>query len=323
MNIQKSKYAFLSIVGCTAIATFASCNNKTKENGTTQSDTTAKVVEKTASIPEDDSLFVKDASGLECKWVTHGTGTQVAAVGSFADINVIFKIGDSTLVNTYEQNNHLPVTQQITAPGMKGDFMEGVAKMKAGDSAVFRMLVDTFAARAHQPKPVWAKSGDYIRWEVKVVQVMTKEQMDAEEAKKYKVQNDADDKILQAYFKSHNIKGAKKTASGLYYTVSKAGSGAHPKSGQQVTVNYTGQNLKGEKFDSNVDPSFNHVEPFSFPLGQHSVIKGWEEAAALMNNGMKATFYLPSSMAYGAKGQGGKIGPNEILIFDIELLSFK
>ncbi len=74
---------------------------------------------------------------------------------------------------------------------------------------------------------------------------------------------------------------------------------------------------------SNEDPSFGHVEPFSFGLGQHNVIKGWDDALAIMKKGMKATFYIPSPLAYGANGPSPKIGPNAILIFDIELLSFK
>jgi len=316
------KHLTLTIAGCMALTSFVACNNKEKESDTTQETSVGKPAEAKPAAPSaDDALFEKGASGLESRWVTHGTGAA-ATEGSFAEIDVIFKVGDSMLANTPVQNGGKPVVQRIDKPSMQGDFMEGLAKMKAGDSAIFRMSLDTFSARTHQPSPPWARPGDYIRWEVKMHRIMTQSQMDAEEASKSKAQNESDDKILQAYFKSHNITGVKKTASGLYYTVSKAGSGAHPKAGQDVTVNYTGQKTNGEKFDSNVDPAFNHVQPFHFKLGARQVIRGWDEAVALMNPGMKATFYIPSSLAYGANGQG-KIGPNEILIFDIELVSFK
>src|SRR5690349_14579164 len=67
------------------------------------------------------------------------------------------------------------------------------------------------------------------------------------------------------------------TASGLQYVDQVIGSGAEPKKGQSVTVNYTGMLTDSTKFDSNVDPKFGHVEPFTFTLGVGQVIKGWDE----------------------------------------------
>ncbi|KAA5536874.1 hypothetical protein F0919_04160 [Taibaiella lutea] len=320
--MQKLKFT-LGTIGCVAMAALASCNNHSNDEAGKTNEATATMTEATVSHPAaDDSLFVKDGSGLDCKWVTHGTGTQTPALGDIAELRVVFKIGDSVLANTNVQNENKPVQQQITAPSMQGDLMSGLVKMKVGDSAVFRMLADTFFARVHQHMVPWSKPGDYIVWQVKMENIMTKAQMDAEMAKRNKGQNDIDDKKLQAYFKAHNITNAKKTASGMYYTVSKPGSGAHPKEGQSATVNYTGQNLKGEKFDSSVDPAFHHVEPYTFTIGQ-GVIQGWSQAVPLMNKGMKATFYIPSSLAYGAQQRDEKIGANEVLIFDIELLNFK
>jgi FKBP-type peptidyl-prolyl cis-trans isomerase FkpA len=325
--MQKSKFAFFGIVSCATMAAFSACNNHSKTTEVkTVVDTTPKMTAPSLSTSHssvaNDSLFVKDGSGLDCKFVTHGTGTTAPAVGDVVEVSVIFRVGDSTMANTDMQNGHKPVQQQIAAPSMKGDLMSGLMKMKAGDSAVFRILADTFFARAHQPMLGWVKPGDYLVWEVKMVNVMSKAQMEAEMAKKNKVQNDIDDKKIQAYFKAHNVKNAKKTASGMYYVVTKPGSGAHPKDGQKATVNYTGQNLKGEKFDSNVDPAFHHVQPFDFTIGS-GVIVGWSQAVPLMNKGEKATFYIPSSLAYGPQAKDAKIGANEVLIFDIELTDFK
>lgn len=320
------KKILLSLTGCALIASTSACSNASSKSDHTDSTKTATAdaqAQSQSSIIANDPGFVSDTTGLDYKWVTHGEGTQVAKVGDFGEMNVVFKIGDTTMINTMEMNNGQPVPQQFQAPNMKGDLMGGLLKMKAGDSVVFRMLMDTLATRAHQPKPAWAKPGDYAVWQIKMVSVKTKEQMEAAAKEKNKGQNIADDKLLQEYFKKNGIKNVKKTASGLYYTVAKAGVGAHPKEGQQVTVNYTGKNLAGEKFDSNVDPDFHHVEPFSFALGKHNVIAGWDEAVALMNKGMKATYYIPSSLAYGERGSGDRIPANTVLIFDIELVSFK
>jgi len=220
-------------------------------------------------------------------------------------------------------NDGQPVTQQFQAPRMKGDLMEGLLMMKAGDSMEFRMLMDTLSARTGQPKPAWAKPGDYATWNVKMVDIKTKEQMDKETAEKGAVEAKKEDSILQAYFKTKGIKNVQKTADGMYYVIHKDGTGALPKAGQTVTVNYTGRDLTGKKFDSNVDSAFHHVEPFQFALGQHHVIKGWDRGVALLKKGSKATFYIPSALAYGERGAGSQIPPNSILIFDIELLDFQ
>lgn len=311
------KYASIVLLGSALV--FASCNSFSQNK---PSDKAVSTATQPAAVTAVDKDFIQTPSGLEYKKIVSGTGTTTPKVGDFGEMHVIFKIGDSVMINTFEMNQQMPVMQQLQAPTMKGDLMEGLQTMKAGDSTVFRMLMDTLSARANQPKPSWAKAGDYATWEVKMVSVKTKQQVEAESAEKEKGQITIDDKLIQEYFKTKGIKNAKKDASGLYYVVHNPGAGASPKEGQKVTVNYSGQNLNGVKFDSNTDPAFNHVEPFSFDLGKSSVIKGWDKGVALMKKGMKATFYLPSSLGYGERGAGDKIPPNAILIFDIELVSF-
>jgi len=268
--------------------------------------------------------FTKLDGGLEYKTIIKGTDTQTARPGDFAELNVVMKIGDSVMINTLELNDGLPVKQALTAPGSKGDLMEGLLLMKAGDSTIFRMNLDTLSALSHQPRPDWVKdSHAYAVWEVKMVSLMSKEENDMAMEKAQSQQKGIDDSLILNYFKEHQISGYQKTASGLYYVVHQQGTGASPKTGETVTVNYTGKLLNGEVFDSNVDPKFQHVEPFEFPLGQHRVITGWDEGVALMKKGEKATFYIPSHLGYGQRGAPGRIAPNAILIFDIELVSFQ
>lgn len=106
------------------------------------------------------------------------------------------------------------------------------------------------------------------------------------------------------------------TESGLQYIVIAEGDGATPQPGQAVIVHYTGWFTDGNKFDSSVDSG----EPFQFPLGQGSVIPGWDEGVALMRVGDKRRFIVPSDLAYGERGHSAGIPPNTILIFDVELL---
>ena len=126
---------------------------------------------------------------------------------------------------------------------------------------------------------------------------------------------------IQAFLKTNNLVGVK-TNSGLYYVITKEGTGNSPAVGDEVNMNYTGMFLDGNKFDSNVDSAFGHVTPLKFPLGQGRVIRGWDEGIALLKNGSKATFIIPSALGYGKNGSG-KISANAILKFDVELLDFK
>ena len=110
------------------------------------------------------------------------------------------------------------------------------------------------------------------------------------------------------------------TPSGLKYRDEVVGTGAAPKSGQSVSVHYTGwldENGKpGKKFDSSRDRG----QPLSFPLGQGRVISGWDEGVATMKVGGRRTLIIPPDLGYGARGAGGAIPPGATLIFDVELL---
>jgi peptidylprolyl isomerase len=110
------------------------------------------------------------------------------------------------------------------------------------------------------------------------------------------------------------------TASGLQYVDSVVGTGASPRPGQTVTVNYTGRFTNGEVFDSSLKPGRG---PFSFPLGAGQVIKGWDEGVASMRVGGKRKLTVPGHLAYGPKGMGGVIPPNATLVFDVELLGIQ
>ncbi len=107
------------------------------------------------------------------------------------------------------------------------------------------------------------------------------------------------------------------TASGLQYEILKEGTGPKPKATDKVKVHYHGTLLDGTVFDSSVDRG----EPISFPV--NGVIQGWQEALQLMPVGSKWKLYIPYHLAYGERGAGGKIGPYEPLVFEVELLGIE
>jgi FKBP-type peptidyl-prolyl cis-trans isomerase FklB len=102
--------------------------------------------------------------------------------------------------------------------------------------------------------------------------------------------------------------------SGLQYKVINEGNGEKPSINDKVKCHYEGRLINGAVFDS----SYQRNEPATFPV--NGVIKGWVEALQLMPTGAKWQLYIPSDLAYGPQGAGQLIGPNETLIFDVELL---
>lgn len=111
--------------------------------------------------------------------------------------------------------------------------------------------------------------------------------------------------------------GVKTTASGLQYKIIQEGDGKQPAATDTVLVHYKGTLIDGKEFDS----SYKRNEPISFPL--NGVIPGWTEGLQLVKTGGKIQLFIPAALAYGSRGAGGVIGPNETLIFDIELLEVK
>lgn len=117
-------------------------------------------------------------------------------------------------------------------------------------------------------------------------------------------------------FLSDNAKkeGVVITESGLQYKIINEGTGDKPLATDQVKVHYKGTTIDGKEFDS----SFKRNQPATFAANR--VIKGWTEALQLMPVGSKWELYIPAELAYGQRGAGADIGPNETLIFEVELL---
>ena len=114
------------------------------------------------------------------------------------------------------------------------------------------------------------------------------------------------------------VKGMKKTASGLYYILTKEGEGEHPPKGANVSVHYRGTLVDGTVFDS----SYQRDQPLEFSVGVGQVIPGWDEGILLLNKGAAARFVIPSHLGYGAQGAGGVIPADATLIFEVELIKF-
>ncbi|QDT51591.1 Outer membrane protein MIP precursor [Symmachiella dynata] len=147
-----------------------------------------------------------------------------------------------------------------------------------------------------------------------VLTAFQKQQMEALMAEHAKMSEAAKKKGEDFLAKNKMKEGVSETASGLQYRVIKAGDGKKPSESDRVKVHYRGTLMDGKEFDS----SYKRGEPVEFNVG--GVIPGWTEALQLMSPGAKWELYIPAELAYGPRGAGGAIGPNEVLVFEVELL---
>jgi FKBP-type peptidyl-prolyl cis-trans isomerase FklB len=152
-----------------------------------------------------------------------------------------------------------------------------------------------------------------------VGEVLAKFQRDMQQQQMEKIQKlGEENKKTGADFlaKNKNKEGVVTLESGLQYKILTEGKGPQPSGADVVKVHYTGSLINGEVFDSSIERG----EPVTFPL--NGVIAGWTEALQLMPTGSKWQLYIPSDLAYGANGNRS-IGPNETLLFDVELISIE
>lgn len=139
--------------------------------------------------------------------------------------------------------------------------------------------------------------------------------MQARQEQEAKAMGELNAKAGKEYLEKNGKRAeVKTTPSGLQYEVIKEGNGVHPAATDSVTVHYEGKLIDGTVFDSSIERG----EPATFGVSQ--VIPGWVEALQLMSEGAKWNLFIPSNLAYGPNGAGPAIGPNQTLIFEVELI---
>jgi FKBP-type peptidyl-prolyl cis-trans isomerase FkpA len=282
----------------------------------------------------------KKTNGISYKIIKDAPGKN-AKIGDIIEFNFSVKVDTvpgQTLVIADSRKQGKPQMARVDTIRQGGDFQAVFPHLSVGDSAIVEVLCDTILKTVPPNKmgqlPTWLKKGNKVNITIAVVSIKTMEEYKKEMTDKQAAQQadmkakaerqmPIDDKKLQDYFAKNSIK-AQKTASGLYYTIQKPGSGAQITAGQTVSMMYTGKTLDGKAFDSNVDTSIGHhgKDPLTFSVGAHQMIPGVDEGAALLKKGAKATLYLVSPLGYGENAPPN-IGPNQVLIFDVEITDVK
>jgi len=271
--------------------------------------------------------YSETASGLKIKYLSEGEGTP-ADSGDFLLMHMQYLQNDSLLFPPAGVDGPIPV--QFASNMDSSQVFEAFGMLKKGDSAHFQvsaeeLFVNTF--RAEIPEGIDTEAP--ITFQIGVEDVMSSQDYQTYQMEMMRKQQEealaqqagqlsADSLTINEYLATNNIE-AQTTDSGLRYVIEEEGSGVQPSAGDSVFVHYRGKLLDGTQFDSSYDRD---TGPFGFVLGQQAVIPGWDEGIALLNEGAKATLYIPSPLAYGPQSMG-PIAANSILIFDVELVDVK
>ena len=262
-------------------------------------------------------------------FTANGSG-EVVQPGDFVYFHAAMRTeGDSTLFSTRTGGGDLPVVQAATTEATKdevGPVEDVIRQMRVGDSAVVRVNIDAFPN-----KPPGMEADSVVLYDVIVTEVVSEEDFTARQAAK---QAEAESKrsVIRELeperlafagqtvkdYNSGKFEGKlETTASGLKYIVHEEGNGKQAEAGMGVVVQYIGSLVTdGSVFDQ----SFGRGEGIPFQLGAGRVIPGWDEGIALLKEGDKATFFIPSELGYGAQGTpDGSIPPGSELAFYVEL----
>ena len=264
-------------------------------------------------------------SAMEYKIIS-GNGDKQIKYGDAVKFTVTTYYKDSIMSTPMDT---IAQVLDVDSTKLPPDYLFIFKSAKKGDSIVTRILVDS--ALKLGPLPPFAKKGQYIGFRIKVLDVTSDptlasamrqasmQSLGRADSMARIAQKAKDDKILSDRISSDKA-NAVKTAKGVYVVIQTPGEGEAIDSGKAVTVDYKGMTLAGKVFDQSYDASGNSLHPFTFPIGQHAAIEGWEEGIKLFKKGGKGRIYIPSGLAYGQRGAGADIKANECLIFDISVV---
>ncbi|MGM0943720.1 MAG: FKBP-type peptidyl-prolyl cis-trans isomerase [Bacteroidota bacterium] len=303
---MKNSKSLLALLVLALVVTVSSCQKKTK---------------------------VTEKDGIEYTYINEGA--QKPESGEYMLYHLEIKNGkDSVIYTTLDQpfpgylqaNDSIPYNN-----GMDEIFLN----LKKGDSITFESSAETIFGPNFPP---FLEAGESVKVRLGAFEIMDEmgiqdyfakvmEKENAEKAERAKVLIVEEGETIEEYAQQNGL-NLQKTENGLYYVIEEEGTGEEVTPGTTMYVNYAGYLLDGTLFDTsweqiakdnNVYNEQRPYEPLPVNVGMGQVIPGWDEGLLLLKKGSKAKFLIPSPLAYGENGAGALIGPNSILIFDVEV----
>lgn len=285
---------------------------------------------------------VTDTDGIAYTYITEGTETPENGMYLLYHLVIEAEIMDrdsakvdSTIYSTLDQpfpgylqaNDSLPPNN-----GMDEIFLG----LRNGDSIAFEAPAQVIFG---QNQPPFLKGEDMVRVNLGAfdvvdqagIEALFQEAMAAENAGQMERAKDlilAESAQIEKYAADNGLT-LQKTENSLYYVIEREGTGEETTPGTTMYVDYAGSLLTGELFDTSnaalaeengvLNPQRDY-SPLPVNVGMGQVIPGWDEGLLLLKKGSKAKFFIPSPLGYGENGAGGLIGPNSILVFDVEVM---
>ena len=275
------------------------------------------------------SNYEKTPSGVEYKIFPGKEGGPKLKAGQFIKMNIEYSVRlssgkDSVLTSTFGK---LPGYSPVdTSARAHFSFMEVLPKCSSGDSLQVRLSIDSLKklGAIQDYNKVFVKGG-YIECKAKILKVFPNQAdlMVDYQAESKKITAD-EIKDLQAYAAKKGIQ-VQETKNGVLVNIVNAGDQTmKADSGMQVTLMYKGSlESTGDVFDTNMDSSKHHTQPFVVALGRHASIPGMEEGLKLFGKGGQGTLYIPAMLGYGPQGSPPVIPAYSNLIFDIIVTDVK
>lgn len=264
------------------------------------------------------SGFSVTDSGIHYKLISLGDGAVKPQVSNFITVNVAYRtLSDSIFFQGLRKF-------QLTSQEYFGSIDECFMMLALGDSATFNFPADTFFNKTLESSlPKFFKKGDFMRVDIKMIDIQTEKQYQLEKEAFLTWINDFGDYekvILKQYMEGEKL-SITPTSTGLYYIPVIKTEGKNVVVGDTVTVNFEGRFFNNKIFDSTKKRN----EPFQFVYGQKwQVIEGLEEAIGIMKEGEKSLFIIPSKLAFGEQGSStGIIPPFTSVVFEVELIEVK
>lgn len=258
--------------------------------------------------------YKKTQSGMYYKFHNCNTSATQPKLTDFLKIEMKCYLHDS-LYYDWQGTQHQVYTQ-LQDPIFAGDLQEAYAMMHVGDSASFYVKADSIAALYYDQDPtkVGLVPEDYFRYEVKLVEVQTEEEFQANVEKMKESMKIEAKRALDEYVVNNNI-NVTPEPSGVYIIPIEKGKGRCPMKGEKVELDFSATLLNGQPVGS----TFDSPEKFSFVLGEGYTIQGWEEIVPKMHLGDRVKAIIPFDMAYGEHSVG-EIPAYANLVYDIKLL---
>jgi FKBP-type peptidyl-prolyl cis-trans isomerase FkpA len=268
--------------------------------------------------------YKKTKNGLQYKIISGGKD-QKLKVGDIIKFNMMASYNDSTIYSTY---TFVPTYAKVEATSANYDFRDFLQEMNVGDSAVMLQAIDTML-KTNPGLPKTFKPGTSVKVGIKVLSILPggEKELSADYSKEMEHFKNGEMAQIERYLTDNKIK-AEKLSDLVYVEIQQQGSGPKADSGKYVGIKYTGSFLgSGKAFDSNMDSTKqtqkHDLSPYYFVSKQQGAIAGMLIGITAFNQGGKGRMFIPSVMAYGNQGMPPAIGPNEKLIFDIELVDVK